>query len=39
MIYEIKETILDKTPRLNNPETFVLTLNRLITYMILIFGE
>ena len=30
---------LEKTPGLNNPETYVLTHNRFITYMVLIFGD
>ena len=30
---------LEKTPGLNNPETYVLTLNRFITYMVLIFSD
>ena len=30
---------LEKTPGLNNPETYVLTHNRFITYMVLIFAD
>ena len=36
----LEKTILDlKTPGLNNPETYVLTLNRFNTYMVLIFCD
>ena len=30
---------LEKTPGLNNPETYVLTNNRFSTYMVLIFTD
>ena len=30
---------LEKTPVLNNPETYVLTHNRFNTYMVLIFSD
>ena len=39
MIAEKEETVLDKTPVLINPETYVLTHNRYITYSILIFTD
>ena len=38
MIDKIEETVLDKTPGLNNPETIVLTHNRFITSLVLIFS-
>ena len=33
------ETLISKTSRLNNPETYVLAHNRFITYMVLIFRD
>ena len=35
----MNEEIVLKTPGLNNPETYVLTHNRLNTYMVLIFNH
>ena len=35
----MNEEIVLKTPGLNNPETYVLTHNRLNTYMVLIFSD
>ena len=39
MVDEKDETVHDKTPRLNKPETYVLTHNRVNTYMVLFFSE
>ena len=39
MIDKLEVTVLDKTPGLNNPETYVLTHNRFNTFMVLIFSE
>ena len=40
MVGKIEETVHDiKTPGLNNPETFVFTLNRFNAYMVLIFSD
>ena len=37
---KLEETILDfKTPRLNNPESYVLTQNRFNAFMVLIFSD
>ena len=37
---DLEKTILDlKTPGLNNPENYVLTHNRFINYMLLIFTD
>ena len=36
MIDKIEETVVDKTPRLNKPETYLLTHNRFNTYLVLI---
>ena len=35
----MKQEIVLKTPGLNNPETYVLTHNRFITYLVLIFSD
>ena len=35
----MNEDKVPKTPRLNNPETYVLTHNRFNTYMVLIFSD
>ena len=39
MIYKLEETVHDKTPGLNNPETCVLTHNLFNTYLLLIFTD
>ena len=39
MICKLEETVHDKTPGLNNPETYVLMHNRLNTYSVLIFSD
>ena len=39
MIDKIERTVLDKTPRLNNPETYALTHNRFTTYLVLVFSD
>ena len=39
MIDKIEETVLDKTPALNNPETYVLTYNRFNTYLVFILTD
>ena len=39
LIDKIEETLLDKTPELNKPETYVLTHNRFNTYLVLIFSD
>ena len=40
MINKSEETVLDnKTPGLNNPETYVFTHNRFNTYLVLIFSD
>ena len=39
MIFVLEETAHDKTPGLNNPESYVLTLNRFDTCLILIFSD
>ena len=33
------QTVLDNKPGLNNPETYVLTRNRLYTYLVLFFTD
>ena len=39
MINTIGETVLDKTPGLNNPETFLLTHNRFNKHLVLIVSD
>ena len=39
MVEKIEKTVLEKTPGLNNPETYVLTHKRFNTYMVLIFSD
>ena len=39
MFDKMEETVHDKTPGLNNPETYVLTHNRINTFFVLIFSE
>ena len=39
MIDKIEEIVHGKSPRLNNPKTYVLLHNRFNTYMVLIFGD
>ena len=40
MVDKLEETIFDnKSPWLSNPETYVLTHNRFISYMLLIFKD
>ena len=35
MVYNLEKAVHDKTPRLNNPETYVLMHNRFRTYLVL----
>ena len=40
MVDKLEETVHNiKTPGLDNPETYVLTYNRFITYLVLIFND
>ena len=39
MTYKIEETVNDKTPGYNNPESYVLTQNRFKTFLVLIFSD
>ena len=39
MVDRIEEKVHAKTPRLNNPETYMLTHNRFNTYLVLIFSD
>ena len=39
LIDKVEETIHDKTPGLNNPDTHVLTENGFDTYLVLIFSD
>ena len=39
MTDKIEETVHGKTPGLNNTETYMLTQNRFVTYLVLIFSD
>ena len=39
MVDKIQETVHNKTTGLNNPGTYVLTHNRFVTYLVLVFSD
>ena len=39
MVDKIEKSVQDKTPGLNNPESYVLTHNRFYTCLVLIFSD
>ena len=39
MVAKVEETVHDKTPGLNNPETYVLTHKRFTTYLVSKFSD